>query len=524
MISDAKVSLAPQKPGVYMFLSNGKAIYIGRSKNLRERIRAYLEFKDRRESVPKIVEEADDVIWMITPTEEDAIFLEQKLIMENLPKYNVKVKDTRGLKYINIDMSSDFPSISISRMLKSGSVLRFGPFNARDARELLQAIKRVFNIRSCTGQKFKTFKKNGRACLEGQIQMCLAPCVKNVDRAEYMKRVHNASDFLRGRFSEVIKEIENKMWKEAEEENFELAAKYRDQLNIIKKLLDYKRVIFPDLRRVDYASAELIGDIVSVSVVKIREGRFFGNYGGIFRYGGQDIKDLISSVFVESSDVSECVSDYFEVQEKVGNFLFRPPNSPEEKEVLLFARKSAFEQALQSKEKEGKALRELEELSRLLALNDIPRRIEVFDFSNFGGKRLSGVKVHFEFGELVPSRLRLYNVSQTGYDDTFALRNVLERRLRDGISGKDVPLPNLILIDGGKGHYSVAKSVIESLNLPVSFACIKKEKRDTRNIALIYGNQEIKPKGKILEFILRLRDAAHIRAKKFAVKHSTKIK
>lgn len=525
MIDRSKFLVAPQSPGVYIFLADGRPIYIGKSKNIRERIRAYLELKDTRESVPKIIEEADDIKWIITPTEEDAIFLEQKLIAENLPKYNIKLKDPRGLKYIKINMLHEFPSISLTRTTSvRDSSLHFGPFNVRDARELFEGIRRIFNIRTCTEQKFKTFRRAKRPCLDGQIFLCVAPCAGNENRADYMRRLTYVSEFLRGRFSEVLNELERRMWEEAEKENFELAAKYRDRIEVLKKILERKRPIFPDYRDADYASAEIAGDRISVSMVKVREGRFFGSYGGIFIYGGQDVKELISSFFTRSSDVHECVSDYFAETERIGRFVFRPPQLPEENELISFAKRSSFEQLLQSEEKIGRLMRMMEELSKFLMIQEVPKRVEIYDFSNFGGKKLVGVKVHFEFGELMPSRLRIYNVTEVSHDDLLALRNVLERRLKDGLISKDVPMPDLIFIDGGKAHYSVAKSVIESFGLKIPFACIKKEKRKERDITILYEGLELRPKGKLLEFILHLRDSAHKRAKRFSVEQSTKVR
>lgn len=523
MLDRSKISLAPQSPGVYIFLSAGKPIYVGKSKNIRERLKAYVDLTDSRESVPKIIEEADEVKWIITPSEEDAIFLEQRLILQNLPKYNVKIKDTRGIKYIKLNMDFEFPSVAITRILRRDSSLYFGPFNAKDARELFECVRRVFNIRSCTEQKFKMFRKAQRPCLDGQISLCPAPCAYKVDRTEYMKKVSMCSDFLRGRFKEVIKQIEERMWAESEKENFELAAKYRDQLNTLLRTLDYKRVVFEDYRASDYISVEIFGDKVGVAGVKVRDGRFFGSYGGVYRYGGQDLEELVSMVFTQLSDVSQCVSEVFETEKKIGTFVFRPPKSDEEKEILAFAKKSALEHILQMQDKDSELVRTHEEFSKFLMLQEVPKRIEVYDFSNFGGKNLVGVKVHFEFGKIVPDRIRLYKVDKYSYDDIMALKNVLERRLKDVISQKDVPAPDFILIDGGKGHYSAAKSVMNSVGLNIPFACVKKENRNTRMITLIYDGQEIKPKGKLLSFILRLRDAAHNRAKRFAVKSSTKI-
>lgn len=523
MIDRSRISLAPQSPGVYIFLSGGHPIYIGKSKSIRDRIKAYLDFTDTRSSVPKIVQEADDIKWIITPTEEDAIFLEQKLILENLPKYNIKLKDSRGLKYLKLDISSEFPSISITRVYKKDSSIYFGPFNIKDARELFECVRRVFNVRSCNDHKFKQFKKAKRPCIDGQISLCAAPCACSVDRSEYMRKVNSMKDFLLGKFRAVIDEIEKKMWEEAEKENFELAAKYRDALEAIKKVLDYKRVVFQDYRSGDYISAEVFDEKVAVAAIKIREGRFFGSYGGVFRYGGQNIDEIISSNFLESSDnVLECVSDYFFEKQVLGKYIFRPPQDEEERQILKFAKKSALENLLQMRTSESEKIRLLEEFAKFLLLQEIPKRIEVYDFSNFGGRRLAGVKVHFEYGKFIPERMRFYNVSPEGYDDIFALKNVLERRLRDGVSGKDEPMPDFILIDGGKGHYSSAESVIAPYGIP--FACIEKKDRNSRDINIIYQRQELKPRGKLLEFILRLRDSAHNRVKRFSVRQSTRVK
>jgi excinuclease ABC subunit C len=518
-----KVESAPETCGVYIFLKDKKPIYIGKAKNLKERLKAYINFLDTRETVPKIVQEADDVRWIITNTEEDAFFLEQKLISENLPKYNVKVKDIRGLKYIKIDISHQFPSVSLTRIPKKESALYFGPFSAKETKEIFSALKMAFGIRTCTENKFKDFQKRQRPCLDGQIEVCPAPCVGKITRSEYLKNVYRAIDFMKGKFTKVIKELEKKMWEEAEKENFEEAAKIRDKIKIIQKALDYKRIIFEDFRNADYLGYDIIEDKVGIFILKIREGRFFGGYGGVFHYGGQDILDLALKLFFENSGSDGIiVSEIITSDQQVGKILVRPPYD-DEKEVMMLAKSNATEQILQTSIKIAKKFRMLTELQKFLLLDKTPRRIEVYDFSNFGGKNLVGVKVHFEDGEIIPSRLRLYKVDEFGYDDISALKNVMSRRIKDFFEGKDLPLPDLILVDGGKSHYSVLKEILKRAKLDIPFGCIKKEERNRRNVSLIFQNQELKPTGNLLSFILYLVNSAHERARRFAVSRTTKI-
>ena len=514
---------SPSSCGVYMFLKGGKPIYIGKSKNIRERLKAYIELSDTRETVPKIVEEADSVKWILTPTEEDALFLEQKLIREHLPKYNIKLKDARGLKFIKLDMVREFPSISVVRYPKKDSSLYFGPFSARDANEIFKAVKNAFGIRTCNESKFKEFRKRGRPCIDGQIGVCSSPCVDMIKREDYMREVGKAVDFLQGKFSRVISELERKMWEEADKENFEIAAKLRDRINALRNSLDYKRIVFDDFRNADFLSYDIAFGKIGVWGVRIREGRFFGGYGGVFEFGGQDIKDLVVQVFTEhTGGEGLCISDVFDERMKIGRITLRPPEGDVEKEIIMNAKKNALEQILQLSGTKIEKLRLLDELGKFLLLPQTPRKIEVYDFSNFGGKNLVGAKIHFEDGEVIPSRIRIYKVSETGFDDYFALQNVLHRRLNDSTNGKDTPLPDLFMIDGGKGHYSVAKEVLREFGVDIPIVCIKKEKRNTRNISLIFAGEELKPKGKLLSFILKLRDSAHKKAKKFAVSSSTK--
>jgi len=518
-----KVENAPESCGVYAFLKNGKPIYIGKAKNLKERLKAYINFLDTRETVPKIVQEADDIRWIITNTEEDAFFLEQKLISENLPKYNIKVKDVRGLKYIKIDVSHQFPPVYLTRIVKRESALYFGPFSAKETKEIFSALKMAFGIRTCTENKFREFQKRQRPCLDGQIGMCPAPCIGKIARAEYLKNVYKAIDFMRGRFTKVIRELENKMWEEAEKENFEESARIRDKIKIIQKALDYKRVIFEDFRSADYLGYDLVEDKVGIFIFKVREGRFFGGYGGVFYYGGQDILDLALKLFFENSgNEGTLVSEIVHAEQNIGSILIRPPFD-DEKEVMMLAKSNATEQILQSSVSLAKKFRVLAELQKFLLLEKIPRRIEVYDFSNFGGKNLVGVKVHFEDGDLIPSRLRLYKVNEFGYDDISALKDVMSRRIKDFFEGNDSPLPDLILVDGGKSHYSVLKEILSRARLDIPFACIKKEERNRRNVSLIFRDQELKPVGNLLSFILQLVNSAHERARRFSVSRTTKI-
>ncbi len=518
-----KVESAPSSCGVYIFLSDGKPIYIGKSKNIKERLKAYIQFSDSRETVPKIVLEANDIKWIITPTEDDAFFVEQNLIKQHLPKYNIRLKDIKGLKYVKLNMGYEFPSISLTR-IKKDSALYFGPFSARDAKEIFDAVRKAFGIRACNETKYKSFKKLGRPCVDGHIGICLAPCVGKADIVQYRKSISRAIDFMKGKFSQVISALEKKMFEEADKENFELAAKIRDQISILKRSLDYKRVMFDDFRSADFVGYDIAFGKICVYAVRVREGRFFGGYNAIFKYGGQDIPELIINFALEENQSNLFISDAFSEEIVYKDIVFRPPNSDTEKQLVQIAKNNATESILQLPHVDSEKFRLLQELGKFLLLPEIPRKIEVFDFSNFGGKNLVGVKVHFEDGEIIPSRLRLYNVSQFGYDDILALKNVLSRRIKDFLLMKDTPFPDLILVDGGKGHFSSAKEILENFKINVALACVKKEERNTRNITLIVENEELKPRGKLLSFILKLRDSAHNRAKHFAVSSATKIK
>lgn len=518
-----KAENAPSSCGVYLFLSDGKPIYIGKSKNIKERLKAYIGLSDSRETVPRIVWEADDIKWIVTPTEDDAFFVEQDLIKHHLPKYNVKLKDIRGLKYVKLNVGYEFPSVGLTR-LKKDSSLYFGPFSARDAKEVFDAVRKAFGIRSCSESKYRSFRKLKRPCIEGQIGVCLAPCTGKVDIVQYRKNLSEAIDFMKGRFSQVISKLEKKMFEEAERENFELAAKIRDRISILRRSLDYKRVVFDDFIEADFVGHDIAFGKVGIYAVRVREGRFFGGYGAVFKYGGQDISDLVINFALEENQTNLFVSEIFPEEIVYRDVMFRPPRSDSERELIKIAKNNALENILQLPHVDPEKFRLLQELGKFLFLANVPRRIEVFDFSNFGGRNLVGVKVHFEDGDIVPARLRLYNVSQSGYDDIFALKNVLSRRIKDFLIGRDAPFPDLILIDGGRGHFSSAREVLKSYGIDVALACIKKEDRNVRNITLIVGGEELRPYGKLLAFVLKLRDSAHIRAKRFAVSSATKIK
>lgn len=506
--------IAPTSCGVYIFKDEkGNPVYVGKAKNIRERLKAYFELHDTRPQVPKIIEEAKNVEWILTKTEEEALDLEDSLIKRLKPKYNVKLKDSKTYPYVKISISEEFPAILYARNPKKDASLYFGPFfSSKQAKDIIETLKRVFLIRSCNNTKFKEFKKRERACLDGQINICSAPCI-SPERDRYIKNVWRCAEFLRGRGENIITQLERKMWKQAESENFEEAVVLRDRIKSLEKLLASQRRFFEDLRDVDFLGIERGFLRIAIFLIRVRGGRLQGGEGEIFRDAGQDEGEFISS-FVRSKGLSGKIVVRKIPEWKVKGVNFSEPSDEAEEEVIRTAERNAVELITSRDEK----ARILKRLMDIMFLKSLPRTIEVFDFSHFSGKNPVGFKVRFEDGFLVEDGMRRYKI-ETGADDYYALREVLGRRIKRGL--EEEGLPDLFVIDGGKAHLSTALSVLESFNIKKDIICIAKGhkagKRREREISVWVPGlpKPLKPPKDALEFLLRIRDSAHKRAKKY---------
>ena len=479
------VEKIPNAPGVYIFRDNqGNIIYVGKAKNLKDRLRAYLELSDTRPSVPKILLKSNTVDWIVTASESEALSLEESLIKKHKPKYNVKLKDSKTYPSIRLSIHEEYPSLHIIRRPKRDDSLYFGPyFNSASIRTVFSAVKNAFGIRTCTNSKFLEFKRIGRPCLDGQIDICLSPCVKK-QRSKYMENVWLCIDFLRGNFEPTLKMLEKRMWDASRNENFEEAAKIRDAISILKKTVLSHRIVFDELYNFDFVAMERGFSKIGVFVLKVRNGRLIGGDESVF----EDISDEVEPNEFFETFINTYYKNNLDLPEKVFSDLsptfsynveIQAPKSKAEIELFQMAKRNALEAILKRRDVNSEGLRNIEKLKDFFRLDVLPRKLEVFDFSNLFGSNPSGAKVRFDDGVINKNLFRRYRISdEAGSDDHKALSEVLERRIKAYNEGRE-DLPDAFLIDGGKGHLTTAKSVLEKFGVNVPVICIAK-KRDIK--------------------------------------------
>jgi excinuclease ABC subunit C len=472
---DAKVRHAPRGPGIYLMKDRaGEILYVGKARDLRVRIRAYFARTDARAMIPFLVSRVQDVEFIITGTEKEALILENNLIKEHRPRYNVDFRDDKSYYHIRIDPSEPFARFQLVRRPRKDGARCFGPYpSSAAAKETLRFLQTIFPLRTCRDQELKGRR---RPCLEHEIGRCCAPCVGRIDSAAYQRLVKDGITFLEGRERALIRDLHTRMNEAAEELRFETAAAFRDQIAAIEKTIERQRIFSLAGRNRDVFGLYREGDLTQISALFIRNGRMIGQKafplirlraenGEILsallkRYydGVADIPDDI--IIPEGLEDGDIVAEWLTEKRGKGVVLVTPKRG-EALSLLDIARRnaeSAFRTARLSADRPTEALPLLEEK---LGLRHVPFRIECFDISNIGGKYAVGSMVTFEAGAPLKEGYRRFRIRTVpGADDYAMLYEVLNRRY-----AKRDNLPHLIMVDGGKGQLGVALAVLKDLRI-----------------------------------------------------------
>lgn len=466
----------PRSSGVYLFKdSSGRVIYVGKALNLRQRVRSYFQKAPHPSARLKaLVGNIHSVSYIVTDSEEEAFILESNLIKEHAPRYNVQFKDDKQYPYLRLTAAEPFPRLEVARRVDDRASRYFGPYsNAGAMRETLRLIKKLFPLRGCR-QPLGPEGSGSRPCLNYQIGRCLAPCRGEVSPEEYGRVVEQVTLFLEGRQSFLLQKIHEEMQAASENLEFEKASRLRDQYFSLQKMMERQKVVSSDFKDRDaVALAPLNGDI-AVGVFRVRGGKLLGSEHFVPRQAAgaseeEIVKEFLRHYYDKAFFVpgevlvshepaeKELVEDWLE-QKRGRRVRIKVPQRGEKKALLELTRKNALLSARQEEEKQRRGEDVLEELAGLLGLAEKPRRIEGFDISHFAGAETVGSMVVFEDGEPNRSDYRRYRIQKAKQaDDYAALQEVLERRFHN----KNMPLPALILIDGGRGQLSAAQSVLQ---------------------------------------------------------------
>ncbi|KPU43433.1 UvrABC system protein C [Oxobacter pfennigii] len=535
----------PDKPGVYIMKDEyGQIIYIGKAVSLKNRVRQYFQnSRGHGAKVKAMVDNIEEFEYIVTDSELEALILECNLIKTHKPKYNVLLKDDKHYPYIKVTMNEDYPRVVMIRKIERDKARYFGPYSGAFAvRETIEIIKKLFPIRTCSRVMGKNTKE--RPCLNFHIGRCLAPCQGNVNIQEYRNMMKDICLFLSGSHDELISELEKKMNASAENMEYERAADYRDKIAAIRQIQEKQKVLSSAMEDEDVIAFAQGEDKTCMQVFFIRGGKLIGREHFILTDTLDTSTKEILTGFIKQFYMGEgFIPREILLQEEIDEIniieswltskrgskvYIKIPQKGEKKDLVDLASKNALitlqnfsERILRDKKASEGAI---EELSDILELDFIPRRIEAFDISNIQGTDPVGSMVVFVDGKPQNREYRRFRIKTVkGPNDYASMMEMLSRRFKhgleeidrnkgisDGADGKFSNMPDLILIDGGEGHVNSALEVVKGLNLDIPVCGMVKDDRH-RTRGLIYNSQEIKmdTHSEAFRLVTRIQDEVH---------------
>ncbi len=493
---EAVLETIPREPGCYLMKDErDEIIYIGKAKDLYDRVRTYFQSSgDNRPFVSRLPQMLGDIETIITSNEKEALILENTLIKEHEPRFNVQLKDDKNFLSLRIDTDHEWPRVEVVRQQDDDNAMYFGPYSSAGAiRRTLDVINKHFQLRTCSDH---VLDNRTRPCLQHQIDRCPAPCVYDIDHDEYMDQLEGAIMFLEGRGDELVEDIREKMQAASDDLEFELAARYRDQLQSIEQVLEQQVAV--NSRDVDQDAFGLYreGDRVTLQVIFVRDGRMEGARS--FSYADQEFPDdqVLSSflnVYYSSGnhiprevllpvDLEESEEEAFEelLTDMRGRRVYVKTPKRGSKYALVQTACTNAEHSFESEHSEEEQTQDLlQKLQSRLNLSNFPNRIECYDISNLQGKQIVGSKVLFVDGEPDKSGYRRYKMKDVDDQDDFAsMREVAMRRFKK-VAEDEETAPDLVVIDGGKGQLAQAQTVLEDLGLHrIDLVALAKAKTD----------------------------------------------
>lgn len=541
-----KLKTLPMSPGVYLMKDkDGKIIYVGKSKVLKSRVSSYfINSKSHTVKTVKMVNQVNDFDYILTDSEVEALILECNLIKKYMPKYNILLKDDKQYPYIKITVKEEYPKIFVTRRLVKDGSKYFGPYmSAANTKETLDTIKRIFKIRTCNRVLPRDIGKD-RPCLYYQIGQCSAPCAGKISQEEYSEMFNKISDVLSGNYSMLEKALTEKMYKASDNLEYEKAAGYRDRINNLRALDEKQKIISTNEDNRDIIGVYRDNNDCCVQIFYMRGGKMLGSERYVFENSDDTLEELISGFikqfyFTATNIPKEILipveiedSDEIEkwLSEKSGHKIrVHMPKRGDKAHTIKMVNKNAEESLKVHKFKRDREQTNqnaiLKGLMELLKLKSTPFRIESYDISNISGSQSVGVCVVYNNAHPHKSSYRKFNIKTVeGANDYESTREVIFRRISKAYEEEDaiksgtlqedkakfLPLPDLILLDGGKGHVHVIKELFETMGeeIPV-YGMVKDDKHRTR--ALTDENQEfdIDKDSELFKFLTGLQEEVH---------------
>ncbi len=536
-----KANRLPLEPGVYLMKnSGGDIIYVGKAKALKNRVTSYFRSNSQHTAKTlKLVDNIRDFDFIVTRSELDALVLECSLIKLHQPKYNILLKDDKGYNYIKISRE-DFPRITYSLNTNDKNADYIGPFTSGfTVKQAVEEANTIFMLPTCKKKFPRDFNKE-RPCLNRHIKRCMGVCEGNISSEEYKKIIAEAIDYLESGSKTTVAELTAQMEQAAEDLDFEKAARLRDRIAAItrltaqQKILDYKQ-------EYDIVGAAQNVGMASVAVIKYRGGRLIDKQNFFLGEEYEDSamrRDFLLNYYSGGEDVPKeiYVDEEFDdmdllaqmLREQTGHAVkFVVPHRGEGMAQIMLAKKNAGEYLALKVGRTAKEISALEDLKTLLGLEKVPNIIESYDISNFGDTGMVGGMIVYRNGRPFKPGYRKFNIKTVEEQNDYAcMQEVLRRRLTRYLENDESfsPLPDLILLDGGRGHISAVSEVLDELKIDVPlFGLVKDSKHRTRAIARAGGEIEIKSNRGLFSLLTDIQDEVHRYSITFQrVKHKQK--
>ena len=478
----AKIEVIPHQPGCYLMQDKqGRIIYIGKAKDLKNRVRNYFQTSgDSRPFVKRLPHLLADIDTIITANEKEALILENTLIKLHKPRYNIQLKDDKTYASLRINTKHAWPRVEVVRKQRDDGAKYFGPYSSGNAvRNTLKILNKHFQLRTCTDA---VLENRTRPCLQYQIKRCPGPCVFDVDKEVYDQHVKDTLMFLGGKGEELVEKFSGQMLEASEQMEFERAAHYRDQISSIKQVLIKQRMVTTEDIDRDAFGLYRQGEDLLVQLMTVRQGRLEGAHSYPLSDQAFPDEEVLSSflnIFYHAHDripdevllpleFEDGEREAFEeiLSEKRGKKVkLLTPKRGKKFALIETARVNAEHAFLAKHDKEERAQDLLDKLQNRLGLRNLPGHIECYDISNFQGSPIVGSKVVFQNGEPSKKEYRTFKMKEvTSQDDFASMNELLTRRLTRVAEGED-DAPDLIVIDGGKGQLGQAVAVLEDLGL-----------------------------------------------------------
>ena len=516
LFDETVVGRLPEQSGVYLFRDDKDAIiYVGKARNLKERVKSYTQKGKKEVKTEHLVQRIHRVQVIVTNNEKEAFLLENNLIKEHRPKYNVSLKDDKTFVSLKLTVGDPFPALFITRKIEDDKSLYFGPYpQVRDMRAIIKIVQNFYPVRRCRNS---VFRKRQRPCILYQMGKCLGPCAESVDHAAYREMINELTDFLSGRNEKLLKDLKDRIEEASSQWRFEEAKVLKDRYDAIGTMMEKQNVHQHMGKNRDLWAFERTGKNIRAVVLTFQRGVLI--FKRVFRdvLSEAPVHDSIATLlfqFYQSAPVPEeiVLSEELEGMETIARVLgarrgFVPklhgPSSRLGRELLPLALENL---------RDTEAVPLDQALERALRLKVVPKRIEIFDISHTQGENPTGGMVVFAGLKPYKQGYRIFHIRDAySLDDTAMMAEVLRRRLTDDAIG---PLPDLIVLDGGKGHLSAVGRVLRDLKIERDYIGIAKGVRRKALDDLIYLPGRKNPvvfsrTSPVLKFIARMRDEAH---------------